>query len=82
MDNRIAESEDSSLRIPSSAGQHEEEAALEDVLIITTDKSLESLDDMVPVEEDPAGDGQRKKDRSRDKEEGREKVKERVRKRF
>ena len=78
VENRIGESQDSSLRIPSSAGQ-EEEAALEDVLIITTDKSLESLDEMLPREEN--GDGQRKKDRSRDKDDSREKVKERV-KRF
>ena len=77
VENRIAENKDSSSRIPSSAGQ-EEDTALEDVLIITTDKSLD--DEMVPAEEDE--DGQRRKDRSKDKDDSREKVKERVRKGF
>lgn len=47
----------------------EEEAALEDVLIITTDKSLESLvDDIPPTEEDPDSSKTVKKDRSRERE--------------
>lgn len=71
LDNRVAGSEDSSLQIPSSTG-HEEETALEDVLIITTDKSLESLvDDMAPADEGADLDRQKtqlKKERSKEKE--------------
>lgn len=62
---------DNPSRLPSSSGQ-EEEAALEDVLIITADKSLESLvDDMAPSEADSDRHRNRelKKDKSRDKEE-------------
>lgn len=47
----------------------EEEAALEDVLIITTDKSLESLvDDTTPALEDPDSLKTVKKERSRERE--------------
>jgi hypothetical protein len=47
----------------------EEEAALEDVLIITTDKSLESLvDDIPPAEEDPDSLKTVKKERSKERE--------------
>lgn len=64
--NRVPESEDTSMQITSSTGQ-EEEAALEDVLIITTDKSLESLDYMVPAEEFPDVDQQQKLLRKKDR---------------
>lgn len=78
IETRVVENEDSSLQISSSTG-HEEEAALEDVLIITTDKSLESLvDDMAPVDEDTDVDRQKvqlRKERSKDREkDDREKV--------
>jgi hypothetical protein len=54
------------LRIPTV---QEEEAALEDVLIITTDKSLESLvDDTTPALEDPDSLKTVKKERSRERE--------------
>ncbi|KZS17169.1 Something that sticks-like glue [Daphnia magna] len=58
----------------------EDEAALEDVLIITTDKSLESLvDDVAPAEED--ADRQRtqvRKERSREREKDDKVVKDKV----
>lgn len=61
------------------AAVQEDEAALEDVLIITTDKCLESLDDVAPAEEDADRERtQVKKERSHEREKDEKVVKDRV----
>lgn len=68
-ESRLAESEDPSAQLPSSSGQ-DEEAALEDVLIITADK--EGLgDEVAPVEQEREADERRpdsRKNHGREKE--------------